>query len=77
MNPALNREASEARMIDLRRRADRDALALAAKRAGGRNSTNISASMLAALLRLIRPRRIRRTLPRAIAADVDSVSTGS
>jgi len=77
MHPALNREASEARMIDLRCRADRDAVALAAKRVVKRESTSIPASMIAAMLRLLQLRRIRRTLPRAIAADIDSVSTGS
>jgi hypothetical protein len=77
MNPALNREASEARMNDLRRRADRDALALAAKRAVKRESTRTSAGMIATILRLLQPRRIRHTLPRAVAADIDSAGTRS
>jgi hypothetical protein len=71
MYSALNREASEARMIDLRRRAERDALARAAMRAVNQKSGSIPAS-IAAMLRLLQPRRIRRTLPRAIAADIDS-----
>jgi hypothetical protein len=77
MNPALNREASEARQADLRRRAGRGAIALADMRAANRESMNLRASVIAAMLRLLQPRRIRRTLPRVIAADIDSVGTGS
>jgi hypothetical protein len=72
MNPALNREASEARMVDLRRRAERDALALAAKRAVKRESTSISASMIAAILRLLQPRRAVR-----LPAGADETSPAS
>lgn len=77
MNPALNREASEARVADLRRRAGRDAIALADVRAANRESASLLASMIAEMFRLLQSRRIRRTLPRVIAADIDSVGTGS
>jgi hypothetical protein len=77
MNPALNREASEARAADLRRRAGRDAIALADMRAANRKSAGLLAPMIAAMLRLRLPRRIRRAPPRVIAADIDSVDTGS
>lgn len=77
MNPALNREASEARVADLRRRAGRDAIALADVRAANRESASLLASMIAEVFRLLQSGRIRRTLPRVIAADIDSVGTGS
>jgi phage terminase Nu1 subunit (DNA packaging protein) len=77
MNTALNREASEARVADMRRRAGRDAIVLAAIRAANLESASLRASMIAAMLRLLQPRRIRRTLPRVIAADIDSLGTGS
>jgi len=70
MNPALNREASGARAAELRRRAGRDAIVLADLRAGNAASANLPALKIAARLRLLRPRRIRRTLPRVIAADI-------
>jgi len=70
MHPALNREASGARAADVRRRAGRDAIALADLRAANAASANPLASKIAALLRLLRPRRIRRLLPRVIAADI-------
>jgi len=70
MHPALNREASGARAADVRRRAGRDAIALADLRAANAASANPLASKIAALLRLLRPRRIRRSLPRVIAADI-------
>ena len=76
MNTALNREASEARVADMRRRAGRDAIALAAIRAANRESASLRASMIAGMLRLLQPRRILRTLPRVIAADIDSPGTG-
>jgi hypothetical protein len=70
MNPALNREASEARAAELRRRAGRDAIALADLRAANAASVNRPASKIAAMIRLLRPRRIRRTFPGVIAADI-------
>jgi hypothetical protein len=81
MNTALNRVASEARMADMRRRAGRDAIVLAtngaANRVARRESASPLVSMIAAVLRLLRPRRIRRMLPRVIAADGDSAGTRS
>jgi len=81
MNTALNRVASEARMADMRRRAARDAIVLdtirAANRVARRESANPLVSIIAAVLRLLRPRRIRRMLPPVIAADGDSAGTGS
>jgi hypothetical protein len=77
MNPALNREASEARTADLRRRAEHDSFALAAKRAVSRESASSPAPAIAAMLRILHPRRIRGTLPRVTAADIDSVGAGS
>jgi hypothetical protein len=77
MNPALNREASGARVADLRRRAGRDAIALAEMKAANAESASLPTSKIAAMLRLLQPRRIRRTLPRVVAADIDSVGTGS
>jgi propanediol dehydratase small subunit len=76
MNPALNREASEARAAELRRRAGRDAIALAGLRAATAASANPPASKIAAMLRLLRPRRIHRTLPRVIAADLADRAQG-
>jgi hypothetical protein len=70
MNPALNREASEARATELRRRAGHDAIALADLRAGNAASANLPASKIATMLRLFRPRWIRRTLPSVIAGDI-------
>jgi len=69
MNPALNREASEARAAELRPRAG-DAIALADLRAGNAASANFPASKIAAMLRLFRPRWIRRALPSVIAGDI-------
>jgi hypothetical protein len=81
MNPALNRVASEARAADMRRRAGHDAIVLAtiraADRAAKRESASPRTSVIAAILRLLQPRRIRPTLPRVAAADIDSVRTGS
>lgn len=76
MNPALNREASEARMADLRHRAGRDAITLADMRAANREAASLPAPAITAMLRLLLPRRIRRTPQRVIAADIDSVGTG-
>ena len=76
MNPALNREASEARMADLRHRAGRDAITLADMRAANREAASLAAPAITAMLRLLLPRRIRRTPQRVIAADIDSVGTG-
>ena len=69
MNPALNREASEARIADLRRRAGRDAIILAAMKASSRESASPPASMIRAVRRSLHSRRIRRRLPRVLAAD--------
>ncbi len=69
MNPALNREASEAQAADLRRRAGRDAIALAAMRASGREPANTLASIIRAGRRALHSCRIRRRLPRVVAAD--------
>jgi len=77
MNPALNRVASEARAADMRRRAGRDAIVLATIRAAKRESASPRTSVIAAILRLLQPRRIRPTLSRVVAADIDSVRTGS
>ena len=76
MNPALNREASEARMADLRHRAGRDAITLADMRAANRKAASPPAPVITAMRRLLRPRRIRRTPPRVITEDIDSVGTG-
>ena len=57
MNPALNREASEARIADLRRQAGRDAIALADMRAARGRSVGLAASMIAAVLRPLQPCR--------------------
>ena len=73
MNPALNREASQARFADLRRRAGQDAIALADIRAARRESARRPASMIAAMLRFLQRRGVRRTLPPVIAADTDTV----
>ena len=66
MNPALNRVASEARAADMRRRAGRDAIVLATIPAAGRAAKRESASpwtsVIAAILRLLQPRRTRPTL---------------
>src|SRR6266568_2056969 len=62
MNPALNREASEAQAADLRRRAGRDAIALAAMRASGREPANTLASIIRAGRRALHSCRIRRRL---------------
>ena len=70
MYPALNREASEARAAELRRPAGRDAIALADLKAGNAASANLPASKIATMLRLLRPRSIRRTLPGVIAGDI-------
>lgn len=70
MNPALNREASGARAAELRRRPGRDAIALADLRAGNAASANFPASKIATMLRLFRPRWIRRALPSVIAGDI-------
>jgi hypothetical protein len=77
MNPALNREASEARMADLRRQAGRDAIALAEIRAAKRESRSTLAPMIRAIRRSLHRRQIRRRLPRVRAADADSVGSGS
>ena len=69
MNPALNREASEARAADLRRRAGRDAIALAAMGAARRESANTLASIIRAVRPSLHSRRIRRRVPRVLAAD--------
>jgi len=69
MNPGLNREASEARMADLHRRAGRDAIALAVMKAARRESASTPASRIRAVRRLLHSLRIRRSLPRALAAD--------
>ena len=74
MNLALNREASEARLAELRRRAGRDAIAIAEIRAASREPASLPASLIAAMLRLLQPRRIRRTRSRVLAADIDPVS---
>jgi hypothetical protein len=76
MNPALNREASGARAAELRRRAGRDAIALADLKAASAASANLPASKIAGMLRLLRPRWIRRMLPRVIAADVADRAQG-
>ena len=70
MYPALNREASEARAAELRRRAGRDAIAHADLRAGNAASADLPASKIATMFRLLRPRSIRRTLPGVIAGDI-------
>jgi hypothetical protein len=77
MNPALNREASEARLAGLRREAVRDAIAIAEIRAASREPASLPASLIAAMLRLIQPRRTRRTRSPVLAADIDSVSPPS
>ena len=77
MNPGLNREASEARMADLRRQAGRDAVAIAVIKAAKRESARTPDSMIRALRRSLRSHWIRRRQPVVIAADTDSASSGS
>ena len=77
MNPGLNREASEARMADLRRQAGRDAVAIAVIKAAKRESARTQDSMIRALRRSLRSHWIRRRQPVVIAADTDSASSGS
>ena len=74
MNPALNREASEARLAELRREAVRDAIPIAEIRAASREPASLPATLIAVMLRLLQPRRTRRTRSPVLAADVDSAS---
>lgn len=74
MNSALNQQLADARQADLRRRADRNWLALAAIRPN-RESMSTPASRIAALL--LHLRRIRRTRLHVIGEDTDSVGTRS
>jgi hypothetical protein len=68
MNPALNREASEARTADLRRLAGRDAIAVTAMRAGREESASPLASLTRKLRQSLHSRPIGRPLPRVLAA---------
>jgi hypothetical protein len=75
MNPALNRESSEARLADLRRQAGRDAIALADIRAARRESASTMAPVIRAGRRSLQRRRIRRWLPRARTVDTAGAKT--